>query len=100
MSSLLKIDGLNVSYPGKTVLNDLSLSLDKGELCALLGLNGSGKTSLIRAACGLLRTDGKINVSGQNVMELDERNRAKLISYLPQASGIEEGISVIHAVLM
>ncbi len=52
--SQLHVSNLSVSFGANRVLHELNLSLEQGQLCALLGLNGSGKSTLLRALCGLI----------------------------------------------
>ena len=63
---LLRIDNLVAGYGGNTVLRGLSFSIGKGELVAIVGPNGHGKTSLLRALSGLLHpSSGSIRLGGQ-----------------------------------
>jgi branched-chain amino acid transport system ATP-binding protein len=58
MAELLKVDGLSAGYGEAVVLNDVSLSLDEGRTLALLGRNGTGKTTLINTLAGATRQHG------------------------------------------
>ena len=58
MSGLLSLQDITAGYAGHEVVKGASLSVEAGEFCALLGLNGCGKTTLLRAACGLLPLQG------------------------------------------
>ena len=65
MSALLEIDGLAVGYDGMRALQDVSLSAEAGTIVALVGANGAGKTSLLRAISGLVRAErGTIRFDG------------------------------------
>jgi energy-coupling factor transport system ATP-binding protein len=59
----LEIENLNVSLGGRNVLDNLSLSLDGGQVVAVVGRNGAGKTTLLRALSGLQKFSGEVNVS-------------------------------------
>ncbi|MFP4522773.1 MAG: ATP-binding cassette domain-containing protein [Fibrobacterota bacterium] len=62
MHSLLKIQNLGISFGRKTVLSDISFDVKKKEMVNIFGANGSGKTSLIKAICGVLLPErGNIN---------------------------------------
>ena len=62
----VKITNLSKEINGSVVLNDVNLELESGAVYGLLGKNGSGKTMLMRAICGLIRpTGGSIEIGGQ-----------------------------------
>ncbi|GAB5438635.1 MULTISPECIES: LPS export ABC transporter ATP-binding protein [Roseobacteraceae] len=103
-SSGLKIEKLRKSYSKKTVIRDVSMSLDRSEVVALLGPNGSGKTTTFYSIAGLVFPEaGSVTIDGQNVTTLPMYRRARLgIGYLPQEMSIFRGLSVednISAVL-
>jgi iron complex transport system ATP-binding protein len=83
-SALLTAQGVKVTLGGRTVLNDISLSLSSGHLVALLGPNGAGKTTLLRALAGLLPSQGEIHVGGAALSSLRLSERARRFAYLPQ----------------
>ncbi|SFE17567.1 lipopolysaccharide export system ATP-binding protein [Sulfitobacter brevis] len=92
----LRIEHLRKSYRKKTVIRDFSMTLDRGEVVALLGPNGSGKTTTFYAVAGLVRPEGgKVTVDGKDVTTLPMYRRAQLgIGYLPQEMSIFRGLSV------
>lgn len=103
-TSGLKIEKLRKSYSKKTVIRDVSMSLDRSEVVALLGPNGSGKTTTFYSVAGLVFPEaGTVTIDGQNVTTLPMYRRARLgIGYLPQEMSIFRGLSVeenISAVL-
>lgn len=68
---MLEIRGLSVRLGGQAVLTDVSTRIEDGELVYLLGRNGTGKTTLLRAACGTIpTTSGRILVDGRRFGEL------------------------------
>ena len=81
---MLAAQQLEVALSGRTVLNDVSLSLPSGQLVALVGPNGAGKTTLLRALAGLVPSTGGIEVGGDHLSSLSLRERAKRFGYLPQ----------------
>jgi iron complex transport system ATP-binding protein len=83
-TALLTAHGVTVTLGGRTVLNDISLSLSSGHLVALVGPNGAGKTTLLRALAGLLPSQGEIHVGGAALSSLSLRERALRFAYLPQ----------------
>lgn len=95
------IENISAGYNNKAVINNISFTIDRGKVYALLGLNGSGKTTIIKMICGLLKPKtGNIFSDNINILELKERDRAKLISYVPQNSNIIYNTSVLDVVLM
>lgn len=92
----LKIDHLRKSYRKKTVIRDFSMKLNRGEVVALLGPNGSGKTTTFYAVAGLVTPEGgTVTVDGKDVTLLPMYRRAQLgIGYLPQEMSIFRGLSV------
>ena len=67
MESVLKASGLTKRYHGSPALDNLNLELPQGKIVGLLGPNGSGKTTFIKLAAGLLTpTAGEITICGEN----------------------------------
>ena len=96
---MLEITGLTAGYPGKTVLNDLTLIAPSGSITAVIGPNGCGKSTLLKAACGLLPiASGNVSAAGIPLLPLPGKERAKKIAYLPQERQIPE-ITVLRMVL-
>jgi len=91
----LRVENLRKSYSKKLVIRDVSLALDQGEVVALLGPNGSGKTTTFYAIAGLIHPEGgHIYIDGRDVTALPMYRRAKLgIGYLPQEMSIFRGLS-------
>lgn len=92
----LRIEKLRKSYRKRVVIRDVSLSLNRGEVVALLGPNGSGKTTSFYAIAGLVFPEaGTVTLDGQNVTTLPMYRRARRgIGYLPQEMSIFRGLSV------
>ena len=92
----LRIDHLRKSYRKKVVIRDFSMHLNRGEVVALLGPNGSGKTTTFYSVAGLVQPEGgKVMVDGADVTTLPMYRRAQLgIGYLPQEMSIFRGLSV------
>jgi lipopolysaccharide export system ATP-binding protein len=100
----LAANGLVKSYGGRRVVNDVYLSLTRGEAVGLLGPNGAGKTTVFYMIVGLIGADaGRIIFDGFDVTDLPMYRRARLgIGYLPQEPSIFRGLNVednIRAVL-
>lgn len=92
----LRIVNLRKSYRKRLVIRDVSLELGRGEVVALLGPNGSGKTTCFYSIAGLVTPEGgKVIIDGRDVTTLPMYRRARLgIGYLPQEMSIFRGMSV------
>ena len=100
-SSGLKISHLRKSYRKKLVIRDFSMELNRGEVVALLGPNGSGKTTTFYAVAGLVSPEGgTVTLDGTDVTALPMYRRAQMgIGYLPQEMSIFRGLSVQDNIL-
>ncbi|MFZ0762351.1 MAG: ATP-binding cassette domain-containing protein, partial [Bradyrhizobium sp.] len=90
MADLLSIENLRAGYGEAVVLPDMSLRLREGEVLALLGRNGTGKTTLINSIVGVTRRfGGRIALAGRDITALrpDQRARAG-IGWVPQERNI------------
>ncbi|WP_114966578.1 LPS export ABC transporter ATP-binding protein [Alkalilacustris brevis] len=97
----LRVIGLRKSYRRRPVIRDVSLELGRGEVVALLGPNGSGKTTCFYAIAGLITPEaGTVMLDGQDITGLPMYRRARLgIGYLPQEVSIFRGLSVEDNIL-
>ena len=96
MSDLLTIDNLRAGYGEAVVLPKLSFSLAEGQVLALLGRNGTGKTTLINSIVGVTRRfGGTIALAGKDItsMRPDQRARAG-IGWVPQERNIFRSLTV------
>lgn len=80
---MLNIEHLTKTYGGRSAVEDLSLRIRPGELCAFIGHNGAGKTTTLKACCGILRFDaGEITVDGISMRSHPLECKRRL-AYLP-----------------
>ena len=96
MSDLLAIEGLRAGYGEAVVLPKMTLRLPEGQVLALLGRNGTGKTTLINSIVGVTRRfSGTITLGGQDITSLrpDQRARAG-IGWVPQERNIFRSLTV------
>ncbi|MEM9575553.1 MAG: LPS export ABC transporter ATP-binding protein [Pseudomonadota bacterium] len=95
-SAGLRVTHLRKAYKKKTVIRDFSMELARGEVVALLGPNGSGKTTTFYAIAGLVTPEGgTVLIDGQDITTFPMYRRAQLgIGYLPQEMSIFRGLSV------
>ena len=80
---ILTYDSVEISFDGKAVVHDVSFSLVPGEILGLVGESGSGKSTLIKAAMGLLDSDGLVTrgdifYMGQNILDIPEKEKRKI----------------------
>lgn len=100
MGDLLRVENLCAGYGNRQVLHRVSFSVQRGEVCALLGANGSGKSTLLRALCCLTPATGSCTAEGEDLWQLSPRRRALQIGYLAQRSSCALSLPVLDIVLM
>ena len=84
--SALTVSGLGVRYGDTAALVGVDLDLGEGRVCALVGTNGSGKSSLLRAVMGLVAHTGTVRVLGDDPAHA---RRSQWIGYVPQAEELD-----------
>ena len=92
----LQVTGLRKSYRKRIIIHDISLKLRRGEVVALFGPNGSGKTTTFYSIAGLTSSDGgQVKIDGMDVTTMPMYRRARMgLSYLPQETSIFRGLNV------
>ena len=97
----LEVRSIAKSYDRRTVLHDVSLHVERGEVVGLLGPNGAGKTTCFYSVMGLVRPDsGTIFLDGRDITHLPMYRRAILgLGYLPQETSIFRGLTVEQNIL-
>lgn len=97
----LRVLSLRKSYKKRPVIRDVSMNLNRGEVVALLGPNGSGKTTCFYSIAGLVTPEGgQVTIDGEDVTLLPMYRRARMgIGYLPQEVSIFRGLSVEDNIL-
>ncbi len=98
---MLEGHGLTIGYPDRVVGVGLDVKLAKGEVLALLGPNGGGKTTLLKTLLGLLAPKaGEVRLDGHALSARSIRERARLIAYVPQTHVATFAFPVEAVVLM
>jgi branched-chain amino acid transport system ATP-binding protein len=92
----LELLGVSAAYGETVVLRDVDLVVPSGTVCALVGANGAGKTSLLRAASGLLPfRSGAIRLDGEDISHVAPfERRARGLCHIPEGRGVFPNLSV------
>ena len=100
MSELI-VENLRKSYKSRTVVQDISLQINSGEVVGLLGPNGAGKTTSFYMMVGLVPLDGgRILLNGKDLSRLPIHSRARMgLAYLPQEPSIFRKLTVTENIL-
>ncbi|HEX2268929.1 MAG TPA: ABC transporter ATP-binding protein [Pyrinomonadaceae bacterium] len=97
---LLEASHLNFAYASTPVVVDVSLTLRRGAIGAVIGANGSGKSTMVRLLAGLIEpASGTVLFDGKPLAQLPARERAKRIAYVPQSSTTVFPFTALEVVL-
>lgn len=99
MSAIL-LEGVTVAYDGKPAIQDVDLDVPVGGWLGLIGPNGSGKTTILRAIAGLVPYSGRIALCGAAIAELSARDLARSLAMVRQEPAMPPGMSVTQYVLL
>ncbi|MGH3436002.1 MAG: ATP-binding cassette domain-containing protein, partial [Sciscionella sp.] len=95
VSPTLQISGLRVDIAGSSILQGVSLSVATSGVTALLGRNGVGKTTTVRAVLGLVPRSGLIRLCGKDISRWDTHRVVRAgIGYAPEDRGVFAGLTV------
>ncbi len=98
---MLEIQNLSVSYGSHRVLSGVNLALAPGQILALIGPNGTGKSTLIRTLAGIVPPlNGSLQVDGQDIVKLGAMQRARLMAFVPQALQLPPAFTAWETVLL
>ena len=98
--TMLKVEHLTCGYGGAPVVKDLFFEVPAGRRLCILGPNGCGKTTLLRALAGLLPHEGKVTAEGRDLAAMDRRQLARTVALLSQISSVYFSYTVYETVLM
>jgi len=92
----LKIHNVSFSIKGRLIVNDVSVTVNPGEVVGLMGPNGAGKTTTFNLAVGNIKPDkGEIFMNGKNITNLPLPTRSRLgLGYLTQEASIFRDLTV------
>ena len=93
---ILEVKNIHKSYARREVVNDVSFTVQAGEIVGLLGPNGAGKTTCFYITCGLVRSNkGEVSLNNKSIGHMPMHKRANLgLGYLPQEPSIFQKLSV------
>jgi branched-chain amino acid transport system ATP-binding protein len=95
MTPLLELDDVSARYGQVTALHGVSLTVDEGEVVALLGANGAGKTTTLRAVSGTVRRSGHVVVAGKRLTRAGPEAVARAgVAHVPEGRGIFAQLTV------
>ncbi len=98
-SAALHADSITVGYDGHVILEDLLLSIQQGQITALIGPNCSGKSTLLKALARLLKPGcGAVYLDGSAIARMSTREVARRMAVLPQGPGAPAGLTVTELV--
>ncbi len=99
---MLTVNGLQVFYGQSLILNDVAIEVPAGQAVCVMGRNGVGKTTLLKAIMGTLKVrQGKITYNGADITNAQSHKRAAAgIGYVPQGRGIFPHLTVYENLLM
>jgi cob(I)alamin adenosyltransferase len=98
--SAVELAGVEVAYDGKPVVRAIDLDVPVGGWLGLIGPNGSGKTTILRAIAGLVPHRGRIALCGTEVAELGAKQLARLVAIVRQEPSLPAGMSLAQYVLL
>lgn len=98
----LEVSGAAFSYDGKrNIFEDISFTVDRGDVFCILGANGAGKSTLLRCLCNLYKLSrGRIIVDGRDIVTMGQAALARKIGFIPQIHTPTFPYSVMQVVLM
>lgn len=92
---MLKLDSVSCGYGKTRILDDISFAVDKGDFVGIIGPNGSGKTTFIRAATGILQPwQGRVFFQGDDISSLQRRMLARKVATMPQLADVPFSFTV------
>jgi len=98
---LLRVKGLTIRYGGVTAIDGISFYVGEGEVVAMIGANGAGKSSTLMAVCGLAPTTGSIEFQGREIQQIPAAERVRLgIVQAPEGRRIFGRLTVLENLRM
>ena len=101
MDKAIVVDSLEFGYTNKSVLKDISFSVEKGQFISIIGPNGSGKSTLLKNLANIYSPlKGNIEIDGKNISNYNKKELARKIALVPQDTTLSYDFSVFDVALM
>lgn len=97
---MLEIKNLKFGYKSQAILKNINMTVEPGKITAILGPNGTGKSTLLKCISGVLKCDGEICLHNKKMQEYPQLEVTKQISYLSQQTNNRAILSVFEVVLL
>lgn len=88
---MLRVNGVTKKYGKVLAVDNMSFSVEQGEVGVLLGPNGAGKSTIIKCIAGLLRYEGEVTICGYNNKSIDAK---RVFSYIPETPALYDALTV------
>jgi iron complex transport system ATP-binding protein len=97
---MIEVSHLSFGYKSRRILHEINMTAYPGEITAIIGANGIGKSTLLKLICGLIKGSGSIKVNGTSIDRYDRRDLSRHISYLSQDTVSNAMLTVFEVVLL
>jgi len=97
---MLSVRALHVAYGQREVLRGVDLDVAPGDVVGLVGPNGGGKTTLLRAITRVVPSKGRVSIGGDDVTSLNARELARRVAVVPQDPTLPVGFTALEVVVM
>ncbi|MGX4601187.1 ABC transporter ATP-binding protein [Faecalimicrobium sp. JNUCC 81] len=96
---MIKAKDLKLCYDEKVILDNINLDIEKGKITALIGSNGCGKSTLIKAIARILMPkNGSIEMENKDILKMPSKEVSKILAMLPQSSNAPEDLTIYDLV--